>query len=143
MSKPARCRPPWKRACSILTQRLDLALVRCVAQIFGALKKLRILKVKSSGTSQSHHNHLAVLNGFRFGQAIDPEIDKLLGQKPGAHLELCLRYHKGQHTFLFQPAVGVFEEDRFQALVALLPDLKIIRWIEIEQGHRFNLAAHS
>ena len=23
MSKPARCRPPWKRACSIFTQRLE------------------------------------------------------------------------------------------------------------------------
>ena len=36
----------------------------------------------------------------------------------------------------------MFEEDRFQTVVALLSNPKIVKRVEIEQRHGFNPAAH-
>jgi hypothetical protein len=51
-----------------------------------------------------------------------------------------LRDNKGQYTFALEPAVGVLQEDQFQSFVLSLPVFPIVRWVQVEQGHRLRTA---
>jgi hypothetical protein len=64
------------------------------------------------------------------------------GKQRGTFPKPVSGYNGHKHTAGLQPAVDMLQEQPFHALGSLLPDLEIVRRVQVDQGKRFHGALH-
>src|SRR5271157_2314146 len=79
------------------------------------------------------HSELPEADGLRVGEAEYGDAFELAGQTPGALRERTVRDDEDQNPRRLQPSVTVVEKDELQSLVAVISDLQVVRWVEIEE----------
>src|SRR5664280_2490449 len=80
-----------------------------------------------------HHSKLPEADRLRVGEAEYGDTLELAGQTLGAVRERIVRDNEDQNSRRLQPAIAVVEKHKFQALVAVISDFHVVRWVEIEE----------
>ncbi len=103
-------------------------------------QQMRIWRVCGTAALHPEHHNLAKLHAVWIGKPVNPQISKMRREQLRATLQLCLRYHEHQHSVCFQPAVGVLQEQQFEAFVSLRPRFKVVRRIQVQHRQRLGRA---
>ncbi len=80
-----------------------------------------------------HHSELPEADRLRVGEAEYRDVFELAGETLGAVGERIVGDDEDQNSRRLQPGVAVIEKHKFQALVAVISDLDVVRWVEIEK----------
>src|SRR5271157_448006 len=80
-----------------------------------------------------YYSELPEADRLRVGEAEYGDALELAGQTLGALRERIVWDDEDQDSRRLQPCVAVVEKQKFQALVAVISDFHVIRWVEIEE----------
>jgi len=74
------------------------------------------------------------------GQLVDANVAKSAGQSARTVCKRLRRYDEDENAAGHEPAVAVLKENLLQTLVVRGADLKVVRRVQVEQGHLLDLA---